>query len=223
MQGYREIWESFTANRTLEFGGHRDPNWSAGHELSASFVIPVDVSRFEEQLRPVREDLALEPYVSLHPDHFMHITVLILGFLTPEPREASEVGSERLTQIGDEAENALKSFAPFTVELANVNAFPGAVFVEVYDGGEISRLQDAICSGCGLKRPPGPPHLTLAYLQAPDGTPAPDTLIPAIQRYRDWPVGELLVERAELTLLNIRDDYPEPKTLRELPLDGGRG
>lgn len=222
MQGYREIWEDFTTDRTLEFGGHRDPNWSAGHKLSASFVIPVDVSRFEERLRPAREDLALEPYVSLHPDHFMHITLLLLGFLTPEPEAESEVSSERLTRIGDEAESALKEFAPFTVELANVNAFPGAVFVEVYDGGEISRLQDAICSGCGLKRPPGPPHLTLAYLQAPDGTPAPDTLIPALERYRDWPVGALEIGRAEMTLLNIHDDYPEPKTLREIPLAGDR-
>ena len=222
MQGYREIWENFTANRTLEFGGHRDPNWSAGHELSASFVIPVDVSRFEERLRPVREDLALEPYVSLHPDHFMHITLLILGFLTPEPQTGDEVSSERLTRLADEAEEALEDFEPFTVELANVNAFPGAIFVEVYDGGEISRLQDAICNGCGLKRPQGPPHLTLAYLQAPDDTPAPETLIPAVERYRDWPIGKLQVERAEMTLLNLHDDYPEPRTLREIPLAGGR-
>ncbi len=223
MQDYREIWENFISNRVLEFGGHRDPNWSAGHELSASFVIPVDVSRFEERLRPVREDLALEPYVSLHPDHFMHITLLILGFLTPEPEAENEIRSERLTSLGEEAEEALKDFAPFTVEFANVNAFPGAVFVEVYDGGEISRLQDAICAGCGLKRPQGPPHLTLAYLQAPDGTTAPETLIPAMERYRDWPVGELKVERAELTLLNVHDDYPAPKTLREIPLAGSRG
>ncbi|WP_047865233.1 2'-5' RNA ligase family protein [Rubrobacter aplysinae] len=222
VKGYEEIWESFVSERTLEFGGHRDPEWQSGHELSASFVIPVDVSRFADRLQPMRDALENEPYVSLHPDHFMHITLLLLGFLTPEPEETNEVSSRRLTELGEHAKEALADFPPFSVELANLNAFPGAAFVEVHDGGGISRLQDTLCSGCGLKRPPGPPHLTLAYLQAPDGTPAPDSLVSAVSEYRDWPVGTLEVERAELTLLNVRDEYPEPRTLCELPLSGRR-
>lgn len=220
MKSYEEVWESFVSERRLEFGGHRDPAWQSGHDYSASFVIPVDVSRFTERLRPPREALELETYVSLHPDHFMHITLLLLGFLSPHPEERNEVSGERLTELGEKAKESLADFPAFPVELANLNAFPGAVFVEVHDGGGISRLQDALCAGCGLKRPPGPPHLTLAYLQAPDGTPAPDSLVSAISEYRDWPLGTLQVERAELTLLNVHDDYPAPKTLCELPLSG---
>lgn len=223
MQGvrsYEEAWESFVSERRLEFGGHRDPSWQSGHAYSASLMLPVDVSRFADRLRPMRDALENEPYVSLHPDHFMHITLLLLGFLTSEPEEDNEVSSQRLTEIGESAKRALAGFPPFSVELANLNAFPGAAFVEVHDGGEISHLQDTLCAGCSLKRPPGPPHLTLAYLQAPDGTAAPDSLVSAISEYRDWPVGTLEVERAELTLLNVHDDYPEPKTLCEVPLSG---
>lgn len=220
MQSYEDVWRSFISERRLEFGGHRDPQWSGGHELSASFMIPVDVSRFSERLRPVRQDLEMEPYVALHPDHFMHITLLLLGFLTPEPETPGEICKERLLRLGEEARRSLAGFAPFQVELANINAFPGAIFVEVRDGGEISRLRDAICSGCGLKRPPGPPHLTLAYIQAPDDTPAPDSLVSAIGHYRDWPVGSLEVDHAALTILNIQDDYPEPRVIREIPLTG---
>lgn len=220
VKSYEEVWEKFVSRRTLEFGGHRDPAWQSGHDYSASFVIPADVSRFSDRLQPMREALRMQPYVSLHPDHFMHITLLLLGFLSPPPEEENEVSGERLTELGESAKEALAGFSPFSVELANLNAFPGAVFVEVRDGGGISRLQDALCAGCGLKRPPGPPHLTLAYLQAPDGTPAPESLVSAISAYRDWPVGTLEVERAELTLLNVHDDYPEPKTLCEIPLSG---
>jgi len=226
MQGtrsYEEVWERFVSGRTLEFGGHRDPQWQSGHEYSASFVIPVDVSRFTERLRPPREALENETYVSLHPDHFMHITLLLLGFLTPEPEEDNEVSGARLRELGEGAKESLSDFPPFSVELANLNAFPGAVFVEVHDGGGISRLQDALCAGCGLKRPAGPPHLTLAYIQAPDGTPAPESLVSAISEYRDWPVGTLRVERAELTLLDVHDERPAPKTLCEIPLSGDPG
>jgi RNA 2',3'-cyclic 3'-phosphodiesterase len=220
MKSYGEIWEEFVSRRTLEFGGHRDPAWQSGHDYSASFMIPADVSRFDDRLRPTREALEIEPYVSLHPNHFMHITLLLLGFLSPEPGGENEVSSARLAKLGERAKESLAGFPTFSVELANLNAFPGAVFVEVHDGGGISRLQEALCTSCGFKRPPGPPHLTLAYIQAPDGTPAPDSLVSAISQYRDWPVGTLQVERAELTLLNVHDEYSAPKTLCEIPLSG---
>ena len=60
--------------------------------------------------------------------------------------------------------------------------------------------------------------MTLAYFQAPDGTPAPEALISTIARYRDWPVGELTVRSVEMTLLDLRSEYPVPETLAELPL-----
>lgn len=217
---YEEVWESFVTKRTLEFGGHRDPEWQSGHEFSASFVIPADVSLFWDRLQPMRDALENETYVSLHPDHFMHVTLLLLGFLTPEPEEGNEISGKRLRELGEGAKRSLADFPPFSVELANLNVFPGAAFVEVHDNGRISELQDTLCAGCGLKRPSGPPHLTLAYLQAPDDTPAPESLISAISEYRDWPVGTLDVQRAELTLLNIKDEYPVPKTLYRLPLSG---
>jgi 2'-5' RNA ligase len=220
MRSYEEIWENFVSERRLDFGGHRDPAWQSGHDFSASFVIPVDVSRFADGLQPMRDDLENETYVSLHPDHFMHITLLLLGFLTPEPEGGNEISGQRLRELGESAKESLAGFPPFSVQLANLNAFPGAAFIEVHDGGEISRLQDALCAGCGLKRPPGPPHLTLAYIQAPDGTLAPDSLVSAISRYRDYPLDTLEVRRAELTLLNVHDEHPEPKTIRELPLSG---
>jgi hypothetical protein len=60
--------------------------------------------------------------------------------------------------------------------------------------------------------------MTLAYFQAPDGVPAPEALIPAIAPYRDWPVGEFTVRSVQMTLLDLRLDYPEPETLAEIPL-----
>ena len=77
----------------------------------------------------------------------------------------------------------------------------------------IDRLRDTLSVSCSLKKPPGPPHLTIAYFQAPDGTQAPEGLISTIARFRDWPVGEITVENVEMTLLDLRSDYPEPEKL----------
>jgi 2'-5' RNA ligase len=219
MEEYDRVWERFAGERRLEFGGHMDPDWQEGHRLSASLVVPVEAWRFHERLEPLREALRPFPFVSLHPDHFMHITLVLLGFLVDEPGEEDEVSRERLQEIEKRARITLADVPAFTVRLANLNAFPGAAFIEAHDGGALDRLRDALCTSCDLKKPLGPPHLTVAYFQAPDGTDAPDELISAIARYRDWPVREIMVENVEMTLLDLRSEYPEPETLTMIPLN----
>jgi 2'-5' RNA ligase len=222
MEEYERIWERFVRDRRLEFGGHMDPEWQDGHTLSASLLVPVDAERFQGRLEPLRETLRPFPFVSLHPDHFMHITLVLLGFLEEEPKERGEVSQERLARIEAGAREALENFPAFTVGLANLNAFPGAAFVEAHDGGMLNALRDALALGCGLTKPTGPPHLTLAYFQAPDGTPVPDALVSSIERYRDWPVGEITVEEVEMTVLDLGTDYPKPENLARIPLGGAR-
>ena len=215
---YDEVWERFVRERRLEFGGHTDPEWREGHALSASLVIPVQGSRFLERLEPLRDALRPFPFVSLHPDHFLHITVLFMGFVVEKPERENEVSWVRLEEIEASARHNLSDFPAFTVRLANLNAFPGAAFVEVHEGEMLDSLRRALCEACGLEKPSGPPHLTLAYFHAPDGTPAPEDLIRAIARYRDWPVGELAVEYVEITVLDLRIEYPEPKVLARMKL-----
>lgn len=218
MGGYTEVWERFVTGRRLEFGGHTDPSWREGHAVSASLMVPVEAARLRERLDPIREALRPFPFVSLHPDRFLHITLSLLGFLCEEPEEKDEVSPERLREIEADARRGLSEFPAFPVRLANLNAFPGAAFVEAYDGGMIDELRGALSTSCGLKKPSGPPHLTVAYFQAPDGMPAPDELLSAVARFRNWPVGEMMVENVELTLLDLSADYPEPDVMARIPL-----
>jgi RNA 2',3'-cyclic 3'-phosphodiesterase len=103
----------------------------------------------------------------------------------------------------------------FTVRLVNLNAFHGAAFIEAHDGGRLAGLRDALCASCDLKKPP---HLTVAYFQATHGTDAPQALISTIACYRDWPIGEITLVNVEMTLLDLRTEYPEPETLARMPL-----
>jgi 2'-5' RNA ligase len=196
-----------------------DPSWREGHALSASLMVPVDAARLRGRLEPIRDALRPFPFVSLHPDHFLHITLSLLGFLSEEPEEEDEVSPGRLRQIEADARRCLSNFPAFPVRFANLNAFPGAAFVEAHDGGMLDELRGALSASCGLSRPSGPPHLTLAYFHAPDGTPAPEGLVSAVARFREWPVGEMTVGSVEMTLLDLRSAYPEPDPLAEIPLE----
>ncbi|HEX5850714.1 MAG TPA: 2'-5' RNA ligase family protein [Rubrobacter sp.] len=218
MADYEAAWDSFVGERRLEFGGHNDPSWQEGHRYSASLVVPGDASRFHERLEPLREALRPFSFVSLHPDHFMHITLILLGFLVDEPRDADEISRGRLREIEGRAREVLSDFPAFTVNLANLNAFPGAAFIEAHDGGKIDQLRDALSVGCGLEKPSGPPHLTLAYFQAPDGTEASEELVCAMAAFRHWPIGEITVDDVEITLLDLDPECPEPEMLARIPL-----
>src|SRR3569833_2173647 len=99
MEEYEAVWRRFVRERRLEFGGHMDPDWQGGHRFSASLVVPGEAARFHERLEPLREALQPFPFVSLHPDHFMHITLVFLGFLVEEPDEEDEVSRARLQEI----------------------------------------------------------------------------------------------------------------------------
>jgi 2'-5' RNA ligase len=218
MDPYREVWDSFVSGNRLEFGGHKDPKWRNGHTFSSSLILPVEVGEFADRLESLREALRPFPFVSLHPDHFMHVTLLLLGFPVENPGGEDEVSRERLIEISEDARQALSGFPTFEVELKNLNAFPGAAFVEVHDGGGIQRLRDTLRDGCHLKMPTGPPHLTVAYFQAEDGAPVPNELISAIERYREWPIGRTEARSVQLSLLDLKPEYPEPETLAEIPL-----
>jgi 2'-5' RNA ligase len=221
VEGYAEIWERFKRERRLEFGGHTDPEWQEGHAVSASFVAPIEAPHLREGLRPLRDTLRSFPFVSLHPDHFMHLTLLPLGFLVPKPEDENELSRERLEELGERAREALVGFPAFELDLANLNVFPGAAFVEARDGGMLEKLRDVVCRQCGLEKPTGALHLTLAYLQEADGALAPDEFVAAIERYRNWPVGKISVERVEITLLTLGSSpYPELETFARIPLKG---
>lgn len=222
MYDYDGIWEKFKAGGTLEFGGYMDPKWRNNYKLSASFMVPVDVSRFRKRLDPLRKALEEFPFVSLHPEHFMHITLLLAGFPVEHPAQKKEVSHEWLKRVAERLKPRLLGFPAFELKLANLNAFPGAAFVEIHEGQMLERLIEEVQQGCGLKRPPGPPHLTLAYFQAPDGTHIPRELISAIELYRDWPVGTVRVEKVELTLLKLDEIYPSPHPIAEFRL-GAQG
>jgi 2'-5' RNA ligase len=221
VKGYAEIWEKFKKERRLEFGGHTDPEWREGHTLSASFVAPAKATHLRNGLKPLRDALRPFSFVSLHPDYFMHLTLLPLGFIVSEPEDENELSRGRLEELKVRAEEALRGFPVFEVELANLNVFPGAVFVEARDGGMLDKLRDTLRERCGVEKTAGPLHLTLAYLQAQSGAPAPDEFVAAIERYRNWPVGVFSVDRIELTLLNlISSPYPELETFARIPLEG---
>lgn len=108
------MWERFERERRLEFGGPTDPNWRDGRALSASFIVPVDASGVRERLKPLRDALRPFPFVSLPPDRFVHITLLLLASWSrsPRARRRSRAGGCGRSRPGPERRCAVSPPSP---------------------------------------------------------------------------------------------------------------
>ena len=172
MDVYDEVWERFVRERRLEFGGHTDPQWREEHALSASLVIPVQGSRFRERLEPLRTRCDLSRSSRCTPTSCTsRCSSRASSRKNQNERTRSHGCGWRRSRRARGAN--LSDFPAFTVRLANLSAFPGVAFVEVHEGEMLDSLRWALCEACGLEKPSGPPHLTLAYFHAPDGTAGP--------------------------------------------------
>ncbi|AHY45592.1 2'-5' RNA ligase superfamily [Rubrobacter radiotolerans] len=221
MDSFERAWREFKQERRLEFGGHTDPDWRGEHDLSAAFILPVDTEVFSERLGPLREALSRFSFVSLHPDHFMHVSLVIVGFVEPSGREAEgTVTQGSLKKISSKAKEALADFSPFEVHLQGLGAFPAAAYVEAHENGEIDALRRVLRECCGLEpfEREGPPHLTLAYFKAENGTAAPPELISTVERYRDWYVGSFTAREVQLSLLDLTQEYARFEPVARIPL-----
>ncbi|MBA2693372.1 MAG: 2'-5' RNA ligase family protein [Rubrobacter sp.] len=219
MEEFANAWERFSSERVLEFGGHTDASWKGSHSVSACLVLPVDDGEFRDRLEPLRDALRPFPFVSLHPDHFMHVTLAPIGFPVDEPEHEEEVSWDDLEGIEANARDALADTRPFPLTLANLNAFPAAAFVEVHDeSGRLGNLCDALRKIPGLQKTSSLPHLTLAYFHALEGAEAPEDLIHAIEKYRDWEVAEIEAKEVKISLLELDSAYPHPKARARIKL-----
>ncbi|MBA2376871.1 MAG: 2'-5' RNA ligase family protein [Actinomycetota bacterium] len=219
MEEFHKSWERFSSERTLEFGGHTDASWKGSHSVSACLVIPIDDEKFRDRLEPLRDALRPFPFVSLHPDHFMHITLAPIGFPVDEPSEEDEISWSELDEVEENARDALSGMSPFPLTLANLNAFPAAAFVEVHsEDGSLGELCDKLRRIPGLGKTSSLPHLTLAYFHALEGSEAPDALVSAIEKHRDWPVAEIEAKEVKVSLLELDSEYPRPEARARIKL-----
>lgn len=173
-----------------------------------------------EGLKPLPTVLTrFDDCVSLRPYQSLHIAVQPIGLVSSEPAAPAEVSPTDLENLAAGAASLVQSYGPLELVLANVNAFPQEILVEVHDPtGRLLALRDRLNHlgpSTGLL-PEMIPRLTVA---APIvDTPAPAALIEALRAYRRWPVGELHVSEIELITLDPYSPHGAPQCIATLAL-----
>lgn len=221
-EGFRRVWQNLRQAATVEDGRHDTAQWRNHSGKFAICCVRVPASALLPELAEVRQALRSLPFVRVHPDHFLHITIQELGFLTDSPEHRDEVAPERLAEFIGMAERPVSDFAPFEITLGGVNSFTDAAFLDVHDGGWLSRIHRRLRDFAIIPvdaRYPYLPTLTIAHYTEP----APIGRLPAIlSEWRDTHFGSFTVSEVDIVLISTNEAYPRLEVSHTFALGTGR-
>jgi 2'-5' RNA ligase len=166
----------------------------------------------------LRNALAGFPFVRLHPDTFLHIPIQELGFVTETPEQRDELTPARLQEFIAIAQHPVVDFPRFEISLGGANSFIDAAFLDVHDGGWLSRIHRRLLDFVVIppdSRFPFLPHATIAHYtkSAPVGN------LPAVLAdWRDQTFGSFKATHVEIVLLDTSTAYPELETVHAFEL-----
>jgi 2'-5' RNA ligase len=215
---YRRLWQAFTRYPTLADGRHDDENWRAHSGRFAACLIRVPASALQPELDQLRGALELSGRVRLHPDHFLHIMVQEIGFVTRTPTRQDEISFDRFDEMSSAFASALHDIPGFQIAISNANSFEDAAFLEVRDGGACeavhSRLREVAAVPL-IPRYAYLPHVTIShYLGVYDSLETVKTL----QQFRRTQFGSFPVTEIEVVTMRVDIDYPPILTKRKIEL-----
>ena len=217
MRGYQEqigqfnnIWEA-----AKEIFGNA--LWQDDPTILYCINIPLHPSCYEH-MRVVSDNLQSMVPASLANlwlyNEDMHITLMIPGRLADQFQEGD------IDSIRGSIEKVVQNFPKFSVELGNINYFPGTIFREVYDrNGNIFALHNQLADSIPFDLHPEyryenyNPHMSIGYLAGEH-----KGLIKHPKFNREIGVVEMKVEKIYFSAVTDAGHVYQQKILGEFPL-----
>jgi len=217
---YRQIWNAFGYYPETADGRHDSESWSAAPGPFAICLIRFEPRLLQPSLNEILSGLGGFPFVRSHPDHFLHITLQELGFISENPKNPDEITQERIDEFIAGASSALAGAIPFDIVLGGANSFQDAVFLDVHDRGQCSRMHTRLRELAAIPSQPKfgyVPHCTIAHYTEARNAPG---LHETIAKWRDRRFGSFTVHEISIVTIDLGEPYPELQTIGTVPLSG---
>ncbi|HQY31490.1 MAG TPA: 2'-5' RNA ligase family protein, partial [Thermomicrobiales bacterium] len=197
------MWQTFVRYPHLADGRHDDEAWRAHSGRFAACLIRIPASALQPNLNTFREAVGPLGLSRLHPDHFLHIMVQEIGFVTRNPTTPDELSLDRFDELGSALGSALNDIEQFDVVVRGVNSFEDAAFLEVHDGGRCQMLHKRLREVAAVPLIPRYaflPHITIAhYLGVFDSMP----IVQALQPFRESEFGIVRISEVEIVTFRV--------------------
>jgi 2'-5' RNA ligase len=170
---FDDAWARFLTLDSLRLAGEEQA-WTHGRAQLLGFGVPVRDRDACAHLARIAERLAGISGVNILPDWSWHATVKPAGFQVIKRTRDDDVLRENVPRLAGGARALFAQEPAFQAQLGLPNAFAGAVFVELLDGGRLRGLNERLAGELGLARYPFDstgflPHVSLARFTSSDG------------------------------------------------------
>ena len=217
-RAYDRVWEAFQTAATTVDGRHDTDVWRSHGGPFALCVVRVPAEILQPGLDALRARLSPLAGIRLHPDHFLHITLQEIGFISDPPEQPDEISTARLEEFAYAAADALAILAPCTIELGGANSFQDAVFLDVANPRPVADIHERLFDLAASPRIPTfayLPHCTIAHY---DGTTPVTAAAAAIAPWRAQPFGVFEATEIEIVTVDPREPYPLLENYAAIPL-----
>lgn len=151
---FDDAWAGFQALESLQLsGGPSEWQFTRGRVQNLVFLVRVEDAPARDHLHSIAEQLADVPGVEPFPDWFWHVTIKLAGFQVIKRAHEDDVLRQDVPRIAGGARALLSHEEAFEAQLGLVNGFASVVFLEVWDGGALGRLNARL--GDGVPELPG--------------------------------------------------------------------
>jgi len=217
-EAFRRVWQRFRTFNRVADGRHDTADWRSHTGDYAVCIVRIPPGAIAAELEPVRQVLAVRPFIRIHPDHFLHITLQELGFLCDRPGRADEISPARLDEFVEAAARPVAFTRPFEIDLGGINSFQDAAFLDIHDRGHCAKLHarlHELAAVPHMARYGYLPHSTIAHYTADRPI---DGLAGALAPWRDTLFATFRVTQVEVVTLHRDETYPSLEPYAVIPL-----
>jgi 2'-5' RNA ligase len=207
-EAYRRVWQNLRSVQEVRDGRHDTEEWRARGGAFAMCCIQVPSACLTSEFLGLQSALQQFPWVRLHPETFLHIAVQELGFVRDDPSQRDEMNRARVDEFIAMCERPLVDFPRFPITLGPANSFADAAFLDVHDGGWLSRIHRRMLDFVPVPantRFPYLPHMSIAHY---DRTAPIENLAGVLADWRDQSFGEFVVESIDVVLIDTQETFP---------------
>lgn len=217
-ESFRRIWAQLRQIDHVSDGRHDTQDYLNRGGDFVYACVRVEPDLIDPAINDLMDTLESFDFVRPVPEQIRHITVQELGYLTENPIGRDEITQTWLDEFLEQCELSLKDFRPFNITLGGANSYADAAFLDVHDGGWLSRIHDGLVDF--VSQPPRTRYPYLPELIIAEYTKNTEvgTLVHDLTPFRDRTFGTFRVEAIDVLRMPTDEAWAEPTLLRSFPL-----
>ncbi len=216
---FDDAWRSFTSGGALTPMDEWRQRFTAGRGQLLSFEAPIADTPIADAIEDLQDELDGIDGLLMFEREMLHVSIRGVGFQVIAKARPDDVSREDVGRITQQAAGLVRGMSALDIAAGPLNVFPGALILEVRDGGQLAELRQRLAAtsddAFGIAATQYLPHITIAMFDDPAAAaPALRERLPALRGHAPATAAIKRIELARWWFTGADTDLPERDPVR---------